>query len=103
MAIASAQPPYLSEMYHHLGQVFGYNREFEKSIEALQKAFDYNNENIETLFEIATTYEEFKSDKNFALKAYSNYVKRAGDKAPNAAYSLQRIKKIKEDLFVVNK
>jgi len=103
MAIASAQPPYLSEMYHHLGQVFGYNREFEKSIEALQKAFDYNNENVETLFEIATTYEEFKSDKNFALKAYSNYVKRAGDKAPNAAYSLQRIKKIKEDLFVVNK
>lgn len=96
MAVASAQPPYLSEMYHHLGQVYGYNREFEKSIAALQKAYDSNPEKVEVLFEIATTYEEFSHNKNLALNYYSSYLKAAGDNAQNAVYALERIKKIKE-------
>ena len=98
-AIECSQPPYLSEMYHHLGQVYGSNRDFEKSIVALQKAFDYNPENFETLFEIATTYEEFNFNKTLALNYYSIYLKTAGEKAKNADYALGRIRKIKEELF----
>ncbi|HZL12215.1 MAG TPA: tetratricopeptide repeat protein [Prolixibacteraceae bacterium] len=98
-AIACSQPPYLSEMYHHLGQVYGSNREFEKSIEALKKAFELNNEKVEVLFEIATTYEEFNFNKTLALNYYSTYLKTAREKAKNADYALGRIRKIKEELF----
>jgi len=96
MAVESAQPPYLSEMYHHLGQVYGLNREFEKSIAALQRSYDFNIYKFEVLFEIATTYEEFKSDKTPALNYYSSYLEAAGEKAPNAAYALERVRKITE-------
>jgi tetratricopeptide (TPR) repeat protein len=102
-AIACAQPVYMTEMYHHLGQVYGNNREFEKSIGALKKAYEFNNERVEILFEIATTYEEFDFNKTMALNYYSNYLKTAGEKAKNANYALDRLKKIKEDLFIENK
>lgn len=98
-AIECSQPPYLSEMYHHLGQVYGRNREFEKSIEALQKAYELNNEKVEVLFEIATTYEEFDFNKTLALNYYNTYLKTAGLKAKNADYAFDRIRKIKEELF----
>ncbi len=102
-AIACAQPVYMTEMYHHLGQVYGNNREFEKSIDALQKAYECNNERVEILFEIATTYEEFNFNKTLALNYYSNYLKIAGTKAKNADYALERLQKIKEELFIGNK
>lgn len=102
-AIACAQPVYMTEMYHHLGQVYGNNREFEKSIEALKKAYECNNERMEILFEIATTYEEFDFNKTMALNYYSTYLKTAGEKAKNADYALERLRKIKEELFMENK
>ena len=102
-AIACAQPVYMTEMYHHLGQVYGNNREFEKSIEALKKAYECNNERVEILFEIATTYEEFDFNKTLALNYYSIYLKTAGEKAKNADYALTRLRKIKEDLFFEKK
>ncbi len=102
-AIECSQPVYLTEMYHHLGQVYGLRREFEKSIEALQKAFECNNERVEILFEIATTYEEFNFNKTLALNYYSTYLKTAGEKAKNADYALERMRKIKEELFFENK
>ncbi|MBL7966696.1 MAG: hypothetical protein JNK09_06815 [Prolixibacteraceae bacterium] len=102
-AIACAQPVYMTEMYHHLGQVYGNNREFEKSIQALLKAYECNNERVEILFEIATTYEEFDFNKTLALNYYSTYLKTAGDKAKNADYALERLRKIKEELFFENK
>jgi len=102
-AIECSQPPYLSEMYHHLGQVYGNSREFEKSIEALQKAFDLNNEKVEVLFEIATTYEEFDFNKTLALNYYNIYLKTAKENAQNADYALGRIQKIKEEMFFDDK
>ncbi len=102
-AIECSQPPYLSDMYHHLGQVYGSNREFEKSIAALQKAYDLNTEKVEVLFEIATTYEEYNFNKTLALNYYSIYLKTAGEEAKNADYALGRIRKIKEDLFFEKK
>ncbi len=99
MAVASAQPVYLAEMCHHLGKVYGLNREFELSIKALQKAFYFNNKKVELLCEIARTYEEFNSDKKLALNYYSQYLKEAGDSAVNAEYAQERISKIKKGMY----
>lgn len=98
-AISMSVPDYLSEMYHHLGQIYGANRDFEKSIEALKKAYEADAGNPEILFEIATTYEEFNFNKTLALNYYSTYLKTAGEKAKNANYALDRLQKIKEELF----
>lgn len=98
-AIESATPYYLPEMYHHLGQIFGQQRKFEESILALKKANELDPANFEVLFEIATTYEEFNSNKTIALNYYNIYLKEAGGSARNLNYALDRIKKIKEDLF----
>lgn len=94
MAIAASQPAYLTEMYHHLGQVFGLQREFKKSIEALQKAYQCNPLRTEILVEIATTYEESDINKKLALNYYQKYLQEAGDKAENAEFAKQRIRMI---------
>jgi len=98
-AIESATPAYLPDMYHHLGQIFGQQRMFEESVAALKKANELDPTNYEVLFEIATTYEEFNSNKTLALNYYSIYLKEAGESARNVNYALDRIKKLREDLF----
>jgi tetratricopeptide (TPR) repeat protein len=98
-AIESATPAYLPDMYHHLGQIFGQQRKFEESLAALKKANELDPTNHEVLFEIATTYEEFNSNKTLALNYYNIYLREAGESARNINYALDRIKKIKEDLF----
>jgi len=99
MAVACAQPVYLAEMCHHLGKVYGLNREFELSIKALQKAFYFNNKKVELLCEIAKTYEEFNPDKKLALNYYNQYLKEAGDSAVNANYAQERVRIIKEGTY----
>ncbi len=91
MAIATSQPAYLTEMYHLLGQVYGLQREFEKSIDALQEAYQCNPLRTEILVEIATTYEEFGSNKKLALNYYQRYLKEAGHEAVNARFAQERI------------
>jgi len=99
MAVACAQPVYLAEMCHHLGKVYGLNREFELSIKALQKAFNFNNKKVELLCEIAKTYEEFNTDKKLALNYYNQYLKEAGDSAVNANYAQERVRIIREGTY----
>jgi len=94
MAIAASQPAYLTEMYHHLGQVFGLQREFKKSIEALQKAYQCNPLRTEILVEIATTWEESDSDKRKALIYYREYLHKAGDNSENLEFAKERIRTI---------
>ncbi|MEN8116761.1 MAG: tetratricopeptide repeat protein [Bacteroidota bacterium] len=98
-AIESSTPNYVSEMYHHLGQILGQQRKFEESVVALEKAYELNPQKHEILFEIATTYEEFNSNKTMALNYYRIYLKEAGEEGKNIIYALDRIEKIKEDLF----
>ncbi len=98
-AIEASTPAYLPEMYHHLGQILGQQRKFKESITALQKANELDPANAEVLFEIATTYEEFNSNKTLALNYYRIYLKEAGESGRNVNYALNRITKIKEDLF----
>ena len=98
-AIEAATPAYLPEMYHHLGQIYGQQRKFAESIDALQKANKLDPTNAEILFEIATTYEEFNSNKTLALNYYRLYLKEAGETGNNVEYALTRISRIKEEMF----
>lgn len=98
-AIHISVPEFHPEMYHHLAQVYGDQREFEKSIECYKKAYELDSRKAEVLFEIATTYEEYNFNKTLALNYYRQYLKEAGEEAENAYYALDRIKRIKEDLF----
>jgi tetratricopeptide (TPR) repeat protein len=99
-AIDLSTPTYLPEMYHHLGQIFGQQRKFKESIAALQKSNELDPTNVEALFEIATTYEEFNSNKTLALNYYRIYLKEAGESGNNVNYALDRITRLKEDLFL---
>lgn len=99
-AIDLSTPTYLPEMYHHLGQIFGQQRKFKESIAALQKSKELDPTNVEALFEIATTYEEFNSNKTLALNYYRIYLKEAGESGNNVNYALDRITRLKEDLFL---
>jgi tetratricopeptide (TPR) repeat protein len=98
-AIESSTPAYLPDMYHHLGQILGQQRKFKESVAALQKANELDPTNAEVLFEIATTYEEFNSNKTLALNYYRIYLKEAGENGQNTNYALSRITRLKEDLF----
>lgn len=98
-AIDASIPDYMSEMYHHLGQILGQQRKFVKSIAALEKSYQLNPQKVEVLFEIATTYEEYNSNKTLALNYYQIYLKEAGEKGKNTIYALDRMDKLKEDLF----
>ena len=103
MAVACAQPTYLAEMCHHLGKVYGLNREFELSIKALKKAFDFNTKKVEILCEIAKTYEEFNPNKKLALNYYNQYLKEAGDSAVNAKYAQERVRIIRDGTYRTKK
>ena len=98
-AIDLSIPDYVGDMYHHLGQIYGQQRKFKESIAALQKAHELNPDKYEILFEIATTYEEFNSNKTLALNYYRIYLTEANESAKNVNYALERITKIKEDMF----
>lgn len=98
-AIEGSTPDYVSEMYHHLGQLLGQQRKYKESVDALEKSYNLNPKKVEVLFEIATTYEEFNSNKTLALNYYQLYLKEAGEGGKNINYALDRISLIKEDLF----
>ncbi len=98
-AIDISIPDFLADMYHHLGQIYGQERKFEESIEALKKSNELDPADYEVLFEIATTFEEYNSNKTLALNYYQVYLLEAGESAKNVNYALDRIKRIKEDLF----
>jgi tetratricopeptide (TPR) repeat protein len=98
-AIDLTVPDYVSDMYHNLGQIYGQQRKFAESIAALQKANELDPTNAEVLFEIATTYEEFNSNKTLALNYYRLYLKEAGETGNNVDYALTRINRIKEEMF----
>ncbi|MFW6257177.1 MAG: tetratricopeptide repeat protein [Prolixibacteraceae bacterium] len=98
-AIDMSYPGWLSEMYHHLGQIYGQQRKFKESIDALKKSHEFDPSNPEVLFEIATTYEEYNANKTLALTYYRIYLKEAGQGGKNINYALKRIDRIKEELF----
>jgi len=73
-AIDASIPNYVAEMHHHLGQILGQQRKFKESIKALEKSHELNPQKQEVLFEIASTYEEYNSNKTLALNYYRIFV-----------------------------
>ncbi len=98
-AIDASIPEYIADMYHHLGQIYGQQRKFKESVAALKNSYKYKPANYEVLFEIATTYEEFNSNKTMALNYYRLYINDADEDDKNVNYAFDRITKIKEDMF----
>ena len=70
-----AVPTYLTDIYHHLGNVYKLNHEYTKSIRALKKAYELDSTKYTVLFEIATIYETLQNNKNQAIKYYDDYLK----------------------------
>lgn len=103
LAAASIKSTNLDEIYHCMGQVYGLQREFEKSVEALKEAYDCNPSKKEILVEIASTYEEFKQERKPALDYYTKYLLEAGDSAVNSNYAKERITRIKQPNYRIKK
>lgn len=99
LAARLAVPGYQSGIFESLAQVHGMQRQFPQAIAMYKKAYELDETNHELLFEMATTCEEFDTDKSVAYQYYKQYLKRAGEKALNAAYATSRMNKIKEKLF----
>ena len=97
-AIIISMPEFLPEMSHRLGEVYSDMQEYDKAIEALKKSYDLDPGDVETLFEIATIYENFNSNPTMAYNYYRTYLMEAGDKAQNVGYALNRMNKIKEGM-----
>ena len=103
LSIELSRPPYLSDLYHHLGSVYGQARRFKEAIESLQKSYELDSSKNEILFDIATTYEEFQQDKRPALQYYKAYLA-SGIEGKSLSrqmveYTQARIRKIEEELF----
>ncbi len=106
-SIELSRPLYLSDIYHHLGLVYGQNRNFKEAIEALQKSYELDTTKNEILFEIATTYEEYQKDKTPALRHYKAFLAKETAEQPLSEslkkYAIARIRKIEEDQFFEGK
>ncbi|TKG97161.1 DUF2989 domain-containing protein [Puteibacter caeruleilacunae] len=99
-SIEIATPGFIADIYHHLAVVYGRQRKFTEAIAAYKKVLDMNPEKITVLYEIATTYEEFNQDKTVALTYYNSFLNKSkGKENKKVHYALDRIRKIKEDLF----
>jgi len=98
-AIAYVTLPIKASMHLHLAKAYNSNREFEKAVDQYQKHFKLDGRNIEVLYEIATTYEEYGDNKEEALKYYAQYMRETENKGDERyEYAKSRILHIKEKI-----
>lgn len=98
-----SMPWYLPAIHRTMAQVHGLCREFPQAIAAYRKVLELDPSDSEVFFEMATTYEEFESDKTVAFQYYRKYLENAGKGALNEAYARNRMAKIREALFFDNR
>ncbi len=98
-----SMPWFLPSIHRTMAHVHGLCREFSEAIASYKKVLELDPADTEVLFEMATTFEEFESDKTVAFQYYRQYLEKAGKGAPNEAYARSRMTKIKESLFFENK
>ncbi len=98
-----SMPWYLPSIHRTMAQVHGLCREFSEAIASYQKLLELDPTDSEVFFEMATTYEEFESDKTVAFQYYRKYLENAGRGALNEAYARSRMAKIREALFFDNR
>ena len=98
-----SMPWYLPSIHRTMAQVHGLCREFPEAIASYRKVLELDPTDTEVFFEMATTYEEFESDKTVAFQYYRKYLENAGRGALNEAYARNRMAKIREALFFDNR
>ena len=59
-----------------------------------------DNRKVEVLYELATLYEEYNFNKTMALAYYKDYLKEAGEGGDHVSYALDRVRILKEELFM---
>jgi tetratricopeptide (TPR) repeat protein len=92
-------PPIEASMHLFLAKSYGATRQFEKAVISYQNHFEMDNTNPDILYEIATTYEEFGSNKDNALAYYTKFIQQTNDKDdPKYEYAKSRILHIKENI-----
>lgn len=96
-------PWYLPFIHRTMAQIHGLCREFPEAIASYRKVLELDPSDTEVLFEMATTYEEFESDKTVAFQFYRQYIEKSGKGALNEAYARSRMAKIREALFFDNR
>ena len=93
-------PGYSSDVYHHLGIHYKQMRMFKEALGAFEMVQKLDPANYNVLFDIAITHEEYNRNQTLALNYYNEFVKQCtNSKSANLKYALNRIKRIKEDLF----
>lgn len=98
-ALFYVTPSIKASMHLHLAKAYNKNRQFEKSVKEYLKNIELDDSNPETLYEIASTYEEFGDNKSKALKYYSKYIQQTSDiGGERYEYAKSRILYIKEKI-----
>nr|WP_320117481.1 tetratricopeptide repeat protein [uncultured Marinifilum sp.] len=98
-ALFYVTPSIKASMHLHLAKAYNKNRQFEKSVKEYLKNIELDDSNPETLYEIASTYEEFGNNKSKALKYYSKYIQQTSDiGGERYEYAKSRILYIKEKI-----
>lgn len=93
-------PPYTSDFYHHLGRTYSAKRMYPEALEAYQMVLEHDHKNIQVLYDIAITHEEYNRNHIVALTYYQQFLEAHKGKAtPDVTYAENRVKQIKEELF----
>lgn len=95
-----SMPPYTSDFYHHLGRAYQSKRMYPEALEAYQTVLEYDAENVQVLYDIAITHEEYTRNHSLALTYYQQFIEASkGKSTPDVTYAENRVKRIKEELF----
>ena len=93
-------PVYASDVYHHLGRAYVAKRMCQEAIDCYQKVIELDPKNYQVLYDMAVTYDEFKLGSSVALTYYEQFAKSAGsENSSDYQYTVNRIQKLKEELF----
>ncbi|HPR61834.1 MAG TPA: tetratricopeptide repeat protein [Prolixibacteraceae bacterium] len=95
-----SMPPFTSDFYHHLGRAYSAKRMYPEALEAYQTVLEYDAENVQVLYDIAITHEEYNRNQTVALTYYQQFLQASqGKSTPDVSYAENRVKRIKEELF----
>ncbi len=106
LASEIAEPYYLTDIYHHLGNTYISNKDYKKSIPPLKKAYELDPSKYVIHFELATAYDELQNSETLSLKYYNAFLKAVKKDSSEylklITYSEARIKELKEALALKN-
>ncbi|MFC2134130.1 tetratricopeptide repeat protein [Bacteroidota bacterium] len=73
-------PDYIADAYSHIGNNFELTGNYESAIKAYRKASEYNPDNANIIFQLATLYDKYYEDKNVPMMYYKKFLKESDKK-----------------------